>query len=56
MPVLFRHSFRTAIFSRFLKVAIGKSDFMNEFYNDGFSLKMEVLKERLKKKDMEKVG
>ena len=57
-----RHSFKTAIFSRFLKVAIATSSFMNKFYNDvaivTFKnlLKMAVLKECLNKMDMEKVG
>ena len=37
MSVLFRRLFRTAIFSRFSKVAIATSNFMNEFYNGGFS-------------------
>ena len=36
MSVLFRRLFRTAIFSRFSKVAIATSNFMNEFYNGGF--------------------
>ena len=36
MSVLFRRSFNTAIFSRFLKVAIAKSNFMNDIYNGGF--------------------
>ena len=36
MSVLFRRLFRTAIFSRFSKVAIPTSIFMNEFYNCGF--------------------
>ena len=36
MSVLFRRSFKTAIFSRFLKVAIATSNFMNEVYNGGF--------------------
>ena len=34
MSVLFRRLFRTAIFSRFSKVAIATSNFMNEFYKD----------------------
>ena len=33
MSVLFRRLFRTAIFSRFSKVAIATSNFMKEFYN-----------------------
>ena len=36
MSVLFRRSFKTAIFSRFLKVVIATSNFMNEVYNGGF--------------------
>ena len=36
MFILFRRSFKTAIFSRFLKVAIVTSNFMNEVYNGGF--------------------
>ena len=35
MSVLFRRFFKTAIFSRFLKVAIATSNFMNELYNGG---------------------
>ena len=37
MSVLFRCSFKNAIFSRFLKVAIATSYFMNEVYNGGFA-------------------
>ena len=37
MSVWFRCLFRTANFSRFSKVAIATSYFMNEFYNCGFS-------------------
>ena len=37
MSVLFRRLFRTAIFSRFSQVAIATSNFMNEFYNGGFT-------------------
>ena len=36
MFVLFTHLFRTAIFSRFSRVATALSNFMNEFYNGGF--------------------
>ena len=36
MSVLFRRSLKTAILSTFLKVAIAKSNFMNQFYNGGF--------------------
>ena len=36
MSVFFRCLFRTVIFSRFSKVAIATSNFMNEFYNGGF--------------------
>ena len=36
MSVLFRRFFRTAIFSRFSKVAIATSNVMNEFYNGRF--------------------
>ena len=42
MSVLFRHLFRTAIFSRFSKVAIATSNFMKEFYNNGFALQSSV--------------
>ena len=42
MSVLFRHSFKTAMFSRFLKIAIATSDFMNEVYNSGFSPELSV--------------
>ena len=42
MSVLFRQLFRTAIFSRFSKVAIAKSDFMNEFYNGRFVTEFSV--------------
>ena len=43
VSVLFSHLFRTAIFSRFSKVAIATSNFMNEFYNGGFSPDLTVL-------------
>ena len=36
MSVLFRRLFRTAIFSRFSKVATATSNFMKKFYNCGF--------------------
>ena len=47
MSVLFRRSFKTAIFSRFLKLAIARSNFTNEFYNGGFGpeFSVSVLKE-----------
>ena len=37
MSVLFRNSFRTAMFSRFLKVAIAMPHLMNKFYNGRFA-------------------
>ena len=37
MSVLFRRSFKTDIFGRFLKVAIATSNFMNKFYNGVFA-------------------
>ena len=37
MSVLFKRLFRTAIFSRFSKVATATSNFMYEFYNGGFA-------------------
>ena len=47
MSVLFRRSSKTAMFSRFLKVAITASNFMNEVCNGGFSpeLNVSMLKE-----------
>ena len=36
MSVLFRRLFNTSIFSRFSKMSIAPSNFMNEFYNGGF--------------------
>ena len=33
MSVLFRHSSKTAMFSRFLKIAIGTSNFMDDVFN-----------------------
>ena len=49
IPVLFRRLFRTVIFSRFSKVAIATSNFMNEFYNGGFAPEfcVSVLKETI---------
>ena len=37
MSVLFRGSFKSAIFSRFLKVALTTSNCMNEVYNGGIA-------------------
>ena len=34
---LFRRSFKTVLFSRFLKVATATSSFTNEIYNGGFA-------------------
>ena len=42
MFVLFRGSFKTTIFSRFLKVAIATSSFINEVYNGGFAPEFSV--------------
>ena len=42
MSVLFRLLFRTAIFSRFSKVVIATSNFMNEFFNGGFAPEFNV--------------
>ena len=42
MSVLFRPSFKIAIFSRFLQVAIAMPKFMNEFYNGGFAPEFNV--------------
>ena len=36
MSDLFRRYFKTAIFSRFSKVAIATSNFMKQAYNGGF--------------------
>ena len=36
MSVVSRRSLKTAIFSRFLKVAIAALNFMNEVFNSGF--------------------
>ena len=46
--VLFRRLFRTAIISRFSKVAIATSNFMKQFYNGGFApeFSVSVLKKR----------
>ena len=38
VSILFRRSFKTAIFSRFLKVAIATSNFMKEVYNGEFGV------------------
>ena len=47
MYVLFRRSFKTAIFSGFLKVAIATINFMNKVYNGGFvpEFSLSMLKE-----------
>ena len=42
VSALFRRLFRTAIFSRFSQVAIATSNFMNEFYNGGFTPEFSV--------------
>ena len=42
MSLLFRLSFKTAIFSRLLKVAIATSNFVNEVYNGGFAPEFRV--------------
>ena len=42
MSVLFRRFVKTAILSRFLKVAMATSNFMNEIYNGGFASKLSV--------------
>ena len=49
MSVIFRRSSKTAMFSRFLKVAIATSNFMNKVYNGGFSpqLSVSMLKETI---------
>ena len=36
MSVLFRHSSKTAMFSRFLKIATATLNVMSEVYNGGF--------------------
>ena len=43
MSVLFRRSFKTVILSRFLKVDIVTTDFMNEVYNGGSAPEFSVL-------------
>ena len=43
MSVLFRHSPKTAKFSRFLKVAIAISYFMNEVYKEELCKRQEEL-------------
>ena len=49
MSILPRRSFKTAKFSRFLKVAIATSNLMNEFYNGGFAqeFSVSILKETI---------
>ena len=42
MSVLLRRSFKTAIFSRLLKVAITTLNFMNKVYNGGFAPEVSV--------------
>ena len=42
MSVLFRRSFKTAMFSRFLKVVIAKSNVINEVNNGGFAPQFSV--------------
>ena len=42
MSILFRLSFNTSIFSRFLKVAIATSNFINEIYTGRFTLEFSV--------------
>ena len=42
MSVLFRRSFKTTIFSTFLKVALATSNFMNEFYDGRFKPEFSV--------------
>ena len=47
MSLLFRHSSKTAMLRRFLKLAIAASDFMNEVYNGGLlpELSISMLKD-----------
>ena len=47
MSLLFRHSSKTAMFRRFLKLAIAAPDFMNEVYNGGLlpELSLSMLKD-----------
>ena len=49
MSVFFRRHFKTAIFRRFLTVAIATSDFMSEVYNGGFAPEfiVSILKESI---------
>ena len=49
MSVLFRRSSKTAMLSRFLKVAIATSNVMNEVYNGGFvpEFSVSMLKETI---------
>ena len=49
MSVFIRRSFKTAIFDRFLKVAIATSNLMIEVYNGGFTseFSVSVLKEMI---------
>ena len=42
MFLLFRRSFKDAIFNKFLKVAIATSNFVNEGYNGGFPAEFSV--------------
>ena len=42
MSDLFRRFFKTAIFSRFSKVAIATSNFMKQSYNGGFGPEFSV--------------
>ena len=47
MSVINRRSFKTAIFSSYLKVAMATSSFMNKIYSGGFvsAISISVLKE-----------
>ena len=49
MYVLFRRSFKTAIFRRFLKVAIATSNSMSKVYDDEFApdFSVSMLKETI---------
>ena len=49
MSHLFRRCFKTAIFGKFLKVAIATSNFMKEVYNDRFvpEFSVSMLKETI---------
>ena len=42
MSILFRRSFKTAILSRFLKVTIATSNFMNKVYNGRFATESSI--------------